>query len=164
MKSRFFALPHRQMTNTVLQLICDTVANFLLPEGLTLGYMTSQRKALFDVLELHRDEALSAEQIMEFIGECASRSAVYRNLSALEKSGLVKKTAATDSNKILYRYVGSDVCKNSLHLECSKCGKVFHLDEPSTNSLIDNVMQGSDFMVDSKDTVLHGVCEKCRKN
>ncbi len=125
--------------------------------------MTSQRKALFDVLELHRDEALSAEQIMELIGDGASRSAVYRNLSALEKNGLVKKTAAGDSNKVLYRYVGSNVCKDHLHLECTKCGKVFHLDAPSTNTLINNIMKGSDFMVDSTDTVLHGVCVKCRK-
>ena len=124
--------------------------------------MTSQRKALFDVLELHRDEALSAEQIVELIGGGVSRSAVYRNLSALEKSGLVKKTAAGDSNKALYRYVGSNVCKDHLHLECSKCGKVFHLDELSTGTLIANVLQGSDFMVDSSNTVLHGVCVKCR--
>ena len=127
-----------------------------------MEYMTSQRKALLGVLELHRDEALSAEQIMALIGGGVSRSAVYRNLSVLEKDGLIKKAAARGSNKAFYRYVGSEACRHHLHLECSKCGKVFHLDAPATSTLIENVMQDSDFMVDSANTVIRGFCTECR--
>lgn len=125
-------------------------------------YLTSQRKALYELLEEHRDEALSADRIIELIGDVASRSAVYRNLSALEKDELIKKTTASGSNKVFYRYVGSKECKDHLHLECSKCGKTYHLDMPATNVLIGDVMQGADFEVDSSSTVLYGVCGKCR--
>lgn len=125
-------------------------------------YETSQRKALFQVLEQHRDEALCVDQIISLIGESMSRSAVYRNLSSLEKQGLIKKTAASGSNKALYRYTGSKECRDLLHLECSKCGRTYHLKRPATNALIDDVMQDANFRIDTNDTVLYGVCEKCR--
>ncbi len=127
-----------------------------------MGYLTCQRKALFEVLEQHRDEALSADQIISLLGESVSRSAVYRNLSSLEKQGLIKKAAVSNPNKVLYRYTGSEECRHHLHLECSKCGKTYHLETPATNALIDGVMQDANFRIDTKDTVLYGVCEKCR--
>ena len=129
-----------------------------------MGYATLQRKALFEVLEAHRDEALCADQIISLMGDNASRSAVYRNLSFFEKQGLVKKSAASGSNKVLYRYIGSKECRDHLHLECSKCGKTYHLKTPATNALIDGVMQDANFRIDTKGTVLYGVCEKCRNN
>ncbi len=129
-----------------------------------LSYMTSQRKALYETLEQHRDEALTAEQIMSFIGDGVSRSAVYRNLASLEKQGAIKRTAAPGSNTVMYRYTGSDTCRNHLHLECSECGNTYHLNVPATAALINDVMQDASFQVDSSSTVLYGICEKCRKN
>ena len=128
-----------------------------------MSYMTNQRKALFDILEQHRDETLTADQIITLTGDGASRSAVYRNLSSLEKQGLIKKTASSGSSKVLYRYVGSKECADHLHLECSKCGKTYHLRMPTTSALIDDVMKDANFEVDSSSTVLYGVCENCRK-
>ena len=129
-----------------------------------MGYVTVQRKALFEVLEQHRDESLGADQIVSLMGESVSRSAIYRNLSSLEKQGLIKKTFVCGSNKVLYRYTGSKECRDHLHLECSKCGKTYHLKTPATNALIDGVMLDANFRIDTKDTVLYGVCEKRRDN
>ena len=128
-----------------------------------MAYMTSQRKALYELLEKHHDESLSSDEIIELMGEKASRSAVYRNLAALKKQGLIKETMTGTSSKTVYRYVGSHECINHLHLECSKCGKTYHLDTPATNTLIKDVMQESNFQVDSSSTVLYGICETCRK-
>ncbi len=129
-----------------------------------MRYQTNQRKVLFSVLEQHRDRALSAEQILSLLGENASRSAVYRNLSLLENEGLIQRLAAPGSKKTLYRYTGSGDCKNHLHLECAKCGKTYHLKASSTDSLISDVMEDAGFQIDRSSTVLHGICENCRKN
>ncbi len=129
-----------------------------------VGYVTSQRKALLEVLEQHRDETFCADRIISIMGESMSRSAVYRNLSSLEKQGLIKKATVSSSNKVLYRYTGSKECRDHLHLECSKCGKTYHLKMTATYALIDGVMQDANFRIDTKDTVLYGVCEKCRDN
>ncbi|MBP5288339.1 MAG: transcriptional repressor [Clostridia bacterium] len=54
-----------------------------------MRYLTRQRKKLLETLEKHRDETLSADGIMALTGdEAMSRSALYRNLSALEARGL----------------------------------------------------------------------------
>ncbi len=127
-----------------------------------MGYNTKQRKNLIEALEQHRDETLTAEQIVDLVGNDAiSKSAVYRNLSSLESQGLVKRIVTNGSNKVYFRYTGSEDCKSHLHLECSKCGKTIHLNKPSTNSLIDAVLHDSDFRVDSSSTVLYGVCGEC---
>ena len=129
-----------------------------------MSYMTFQRKALIKALEQHHDELLSADEIISFIGESMSRSAVYRNLSFLEKQGLIKKTAVNDSNRVLYRYTGSEECRNLLHLECSKCGRTCHLKANATSTLIKDVLQDAEFEIDSSSTVLYGVCSECRKD
>ncbi|MBR0302635.1 MAG: transcriptional repressor [Clostridia bacterium] len=128
-----------------------------------MGYNTKQRKRLIETLEQHRDETLSAEQITDLVGkDSISVSAVYRNLSSLESQGLVKRIVTNGSNKVYYRYTGSEGCRSHLHLECSKCGKTIHLDKPATNNLIDTVLHDSDFKVDSSSTVLYGVCGECQ--
>ena len=130
-----------------------------------MQYATKQRKILLDTLKNHSDEMLSASQIIELVKNTSiSRSAVYRNLSLLELSGNIKRITVTGTNKIYYRYCGSDECKEHLHLECSKCGKTFHMDISRTDSLVKNVMQDSKFKVDRASTVLHGICEKCQND
>ncbi len=129
-----------------------------------MRYVTTQRKALLDALEERRDEPLSAEQILALIGDGVSRSAVYRNLAELEKRGMVIKATSSGSNKALYKYIGSEECRDHLHLECSNCGRVFHLKLAATNTLIDGVMCDANFRVDRAATVLYGLCEKCRES
>ncbi|MCR5689092.1 MAG: transcriptional repressor [Clostridiales bacterium] len=130
-----------------------------------MGYSTKQRKILIETLERHRDETLSADQIADLIGEDKiSRSAVYRNLSVLEEQGCVNRFTLPGTKRIFFRYTGSEKCRDHLHLECFKCGRTYHMNVPSTNALIENVMRQSKFEVDSGSTVLYGVCEKCRKS
>ena len=130
-----------------------------------MRYATKQRRLLLDVLEKHFDETLSADIIADLIGsDSVSRSAIYRNLSSLEADGLVKRVTLPSSQKAGFRYVGASDCKKHLHLECSRCGRTFHLALPSSNELIDNVMRDAGFKVDSATTVLNGICEDCRKD
>lgn len=130
-----------------------------------MSYSTNQRRVLIRTLECHRDETLSADQIVGLMGEdMISRSAVYRNLSALEKQGCVKRIALPGTKRIFFRYTASEECRSHLHLECSRCGRTYHMNALSTNALIENVMRQSKFEVDSGSTVLYGVCEKCREN
>ena len=128
-----------------------------------MRYATKQRKHLLDVLEAHLDETLSVEQISSFIApDAVSPSAIYRNLASLESEGLVKRVSLPLSQKIGFRYVGSNKCKDHLHLECTKCGRTFHLPSPSTSLLIENVERDSGFQIDSSKTVLSGVCPECK--
>ena len=72
----------------------------------------------------------------------------------------VSRSALTNG----YRFVGSDECKNHLHLTCSVCGTVYHLPNPTSENLVERVLRDSDFQVTMSDSVLTGVCARCKKN
>lgn len=125
-------------------------------------YSTKQREALLSLLSHNADKPLSVSDMAAALkGKNISLSAIYRNLSELEKEGRVQRITVGSSKKVCYRYTGAKKCEKHLHLSCFKCGKTFHMDVPSTNSLINDVLRGSDFKVDSVNTVLYGVCGNC---
>ena len=127
-------------------------------------YATRQRAALVDYLRSHADESLTAGQIAQALSsEGISKSAVYRNLSALEAEGQIKRNTKSGSKAVFYRYLGAEACRNHLHLSCSKCGRTYHMDVSDTNRLLDSVEKGSDFAIDRASTVLYGVCSHCRE-
>ncbi len=127
------------------------------------NYSTRQRKAMLDYLISHKDEPVCAEQIAgELQGSGISISAVYRNLTALEKDGKVAKSSKDGSRRIFYRYIDAEACRGHLHLSCRQCGKTYHMDVPATESLVMSVQKDSGFCVDRSSSVLYGVCGICR--
>lgn len=131
-------------------------------------YNTKQRKILLDFLSANADKQLSADRIYEAITgagivENISRSAVYRNLAALEADEKVHRSTREGSRKILYQYTDAKKCKNELHLSCKKCGKTIHLDHETAEQLVENVAGIQDFIIDKADTVLYGTCSECAK-
>ena len=125
------------------------------------AYMTQPRKRLLTYLHGHADETLSAGQIAQDLPEI-SVSAVYRNLSALEKDGAVQKIAKAGTREVFYRYKKAEECRAHLHLSCKKCGRTFHMDEAETEALVETVARLDGFAVDRGETVLYGLCEACQ--
>ena len=127
------------------------------------AYMTQPRKRLLTYLHSHADETLSAGQIAEDLPEI-SVSAVYRNLSALEKDGAVQKVAKAGTREVFYRFKKAEECRAHLHLSCKKCGRTFHMDEAETEALVEAVAKLDGFTIDRSDTVLYGICNGCQGN
>ncbi len=127
------------------------------------AYMTQPRKRLISYLHKHADETLTAGQIAEDLPEI-SVSAVYRNLSALEQDGTIRKLAKAGSREVFYQYMKAEECRDHLHLSCKKCGKTFHMDEAETQALLDSIARVDGFTVDQSETVLYGICENCTDN
>ena len=110
----------------------------------------------------HADETLSAGQIARELPEI-SVSAVYRNLSALEKDGAVQKVAKAGTREVFFRYKKAEECRAHLHLSCKKCGRTFHMDEAETEALVEAVARLDGFTIDRGDTVLYGLCNGCQE-
>ena len=126
-------------------------------------YMTKQRKTLLQYLSLHADEKLSAKQIeADLSGEGISISAVYRNLSELEREGKIRRVNQSGSREVFYQYTDGAHCKECLHLSCEKCGKTYHMNTQGAAMLIENLAQSDEFTIDKTSTVLYGVCKDCR--
>ena len=127
-------------------------------------YMTKQRKALLNYLSMHADERLSAKQLEDALKiEGISISAVYRNLSELEREGKVRRVNNSGSREVFYQYTDGAHCKDCLHLSCEKCGKTYHMNSAVAQTLIENLAQSDEFTIDKANTVLYGVCGDCRK-
>ncbi len=125
-------------------------------------YETRQRKELTAFLCENAHIPLSVADMANALRiKGISLSAIYRNLSDMEAEGKVQRIVNSSDKKVHYRYIGNANCENHLHLSCFKCGKTFHMGVPATNSLINEVMNKSDFMVDSANTMLYGVCKEC---
>ena len=123
-----------------------------------------QRKALLNYLSMHADERLSAKQLEDALkSEGISISAVYRNLSELEREGKVRRVNNSGSREVFYQYTDGAHCKDCLHLSCEKCGKTYHMNSAVAQTLIENLAQSDEFTIDKANTVLYGVCGDCRK-
>ncbi len=128
-------------------------------------YMTKQRKLLLEYLSRHADEKLTARQIEQALsGEGVSISAVYRNLSELEKDGRLRRVGQSGSREAVYQYADEAHCKDRLHLSCEKCGRTYHMNLPGAEMLINNLAQSDEFTIDKANTVLYGVCRECKES
>ena len=127
-------------------------------------YLTRQRKRLLEYLSEHTDEQISARQIAEDLAaDQISISAVYRNISALEEEGLLKRSVREGTREVFYQYIASEECKDSLHLACRICGKSIHLGQQEATQLIRGTLESTGFQIDKTETILYGVCADCRK-
>ncbi len=128
-----------------------------------MTYQTKQRKALLAFLAQHADEALSAQQIAGALCELAiSESAVYRNLSALESQGKVRRINRAGSRENYYQYTEASHCLGHLHLSCKQCGRTYHMDKQDADRLAQALAATDDFELDRKNTVLYGLCRDCK--
>ena len=127
-------------------------------------YLTRQRKRLLTYLSEHTDEQMTARQIADALAaDNISISAIYRNLSALEEKGFLKRSVREGTREVFYQYIAAAKCKDSLHLSCRVCGKSIHLDEADTTQLIQNTLRNTGFQIEKTETILYGICEGCRK-
>ncbi len=128
-------------------------------------YITKQRRALLEFLNFHKDEPLTISKIFtELCEKGISESAIYRNLAELEKNGEIKRVGQGENNEAIYRFskAHSD-CENAIHLSCKKCGKMYHLKSDTAESLKEKLTSGEDFQIDCSETVLYGICGKCKE-
>ena len=125
-------------------------------------YQTGQRKALLDFFAQNSTEAFSADQIVSLLGtEKVSRSAVYRNIDRMLQEGLLRKSQSPDGRKALYQYVDCRQDCNRIHLQCGKCGRIFHMENASDEERLKSVLDSSGFHLDEQATMLHGTCRSC---
>lgn len=159
MLSTIFVDIQSNMCYNNLRMICKLRKGFIMPV-----YMTKQRKVLLDFFKNHIDEAVSAQQIAECLkNEDISVSAIYRNLAALEQDGKLQRISKADSREVFYRFKAFSACRDCLHLSCKKCGRTFHLNSSQANNIANTLSDAEDFDLDKSDTILYGVCGRCRK-
>ena len=127
-----------------------------------MTYNTEQRSALLSFLTENPDKTFSAKEIVEQLsGKNISKSSVYRNLAELEAERKIKRVTKTGSKESFYQFFDNSSCKNHIHLSCTKCGKIFHLESEQTERLVNEVEAADGFEISRGETTLYGICKDC---
>ena len=127
-------------------------------------YRTEQKKLLLEFLKANSGNSYTIEEIIEGLGDNSiGKSTVYRLMMRLVEEKVVKRSAGERGRQFVYRIIADDHCKYHLHLQCTKCGKILHLDEKTSDTLLDCVNASQGFSVSEEDTVLLGKCALCKK-
>ncbi len=126
-------------------------------------YHTHQRQSLLNFLKENSDKAFKIEEIVEAMAaESISQSTVYRLMTKLVDDGLVHRTVKGNSRSFIYQFISDEKCENHLHMKCTDCGKVYHLDSGVTSAIQNNIRNNTSFEIDSH-TVLLGKCGECKE-
>lgn len=130
-------------------------------------YQTEQKRILLAYMKAHSDEAFTIEELCERMKEeplvtsAPGKSTIYRLMPELMEEGLVKRFVKGNSRKFLYQMVCGDHCERHLHMKCSVCGKLYHMEDQESEELLLQVMRKHHFQIDGGKTVLFGQCEGC---
>lgn len=129
-------------------------------------YNTANRASLLTFLEKVPDRQFTVESLYAELcaeGITIGKSSLYRILDKLCAEGTVRKFRDAERDSSFFQYVGSDAeCDHHLHLKCIACGKLIHLECGMAGDLVKHIREEHGFVIDSKKSVLYGLCRECR--
>ena len=82
---------------------------------------------------------------------------VYRNLSKLADSGIIKRIEGLENSEHFDHNTHVHY-----HFLCNKCGRVFDIDENVAPNLVENTQKSTGFIVTDCDIAFHGICKDCQ--
>ena len=129
------------------------------------SYNTKQQEAVLRFFENNRENQFSADEAAEALkNESVGKSSVYRIVAKLCDSGVLKRFLGEKGRGAKYQFVGnSGACDDHFHLKCLKCGKLVHLENELSYTVL-SLMQAHDFEVSEELTMLVGKCNSCKNS
>lgn len=127
-------------------------------------YSTRQKRELLKFLKERSLQHFSVDEVvfeMQDRGERIGRSTVYRYLELLAEQGSVRKYQSQGVTQ--YQHVDDAAsCDAHFHMMCSRCGDLLHVDCSLMHVMCQHMMQEHGFRLDPRETILVGLCERCR--
>ena len=124
----------------------------------------ARQEKILEIIEkydISTQEELIAKLKNIYGADAPGKSTVYRLITHLVDEGRVKRLVKGHGRSFVYQSVRDNGCKCHLHMKCTSCGRLFHLDEELSHKLLAQVRSFSDFSVDEEETVLFGKCAAC---
>lgn len=131
----------------------------------TKGYkLTSQRRAILDILLKHSGEHLNSEEIYNLVKGSLPTigiATVYRTLPLLEQMGYLSRVILDDG---FIRYeVRQDEPHFHHHLICTNCGAVSEIQVDMLDELEEQVAKSTGFTVKNHSVKFYGICKQCNQ-
>lgn len=126
-----------------------------------MTYNTETREKIISLLKNNKEKSFSAEEIFSSLSESGvSKSTVFRQLSRLTQDFEIKRIASENNRSVRYQFLDRAHCRAHLHLKCSSCGKLLHLDCGVTEFLEKSIKSAKKFSIDTG-AFIPGICDKC---
>lgn len=130
-----------------------------------LSYQTKQRTVIFNFLTANAGETYDVDSLYEALvgrGKKVSRTTVYRMLKKLEEEKSIVSFFDASRKRTLFRFnPNSGPDENQIHLQCTACGKVEHLDCSYLSSFEAHLKTEHHFTLSPAKRVFPGTCEDC---
>lgn len=75
--------------------------------------------------------------------------------------GIIQKYAKENGREFVYQYIDREKCAWHLHLKCTNCGKIIHLDDEATDNVRSMLKVKNNFSINEHKTILYGLCSAC---
>ena len=125
-------------------------------------YNTEQRKLLNNFFKEQIHVSFSAQEVYEKLKmNDISKSAVYRNLTEMEKEGIICRVSEKNRPEALFQYVHPEHCCSIVHLKCETCNNTFHMNRHVSNLIFNMANDDYAFMINPKTAMLYGECKTC---
>lgn len=129
------------------------------------GYNTAARSRILGFLMENKDRTVNANDILKVLNDGGNEvniTTIYRYLDKLTESGQVMKYVAENGTRAVYQYVEHDHhCEEHLHLQCTKCGAIIHLDCSFMDEIAEHISLEHGFQIQCKNSIIYGVCRNC---
>lgn len=128
------------------------------------GYNTRQKRDILAFLQQHDLEPYSVDDLvfeMQEQGEKIGRTTIYRHLESLAEQGRVRKYQNAQGITQYQHLKNSEDCASHFHMMCKECGRLYHVDCNLMKTLSEHIYTDHHFKLDSRETMLIGVCSRC---
>ncbi len=126
-----------------------------------MTYNTEAHKKILEFLKKNREKSFSAEEIFSNLSEGGVRkSTVFRQLAKLSESSEIKRITSASNRSVRYQFMDREHCGAHLHLKCSSCGKLLHLNNEITEFFEKSIKSAKSFSIDTG-AFIPGICDKC---
>ena len=129
------------------------------------SYNTQSRMRILEFLRSRSDRTVDVNDIRRALaseGNEVNITTIYRYLDKLTADGTVLKYVAENGTRAVYQYVGERRhCEDHLHLQCTKCGCIIHLDCHFMDEIAEHVLKEHGFSIQCRNSIIYGLCSKC---
>ncbi len=129
------------------------------------GYNTRSRNQILDFLKRNSDRTVDVNDIRTELskeGNDVNVTTIYRYLDKLCREKSVLKYVAENGTRAVYQFVNEERhCEDHLHLQCTHCGSIVHLDCHFMDEIASHVEREHGFHIQCRNSIIYGLCEKC---
>ena len=127
---------------------------------------TKVKTEMENFIEQNKNTRFNITDIANYLKEkgiTPNKTTLYRNLEKLTSGGKLIKYKNANDDMAYYQYVGSQKgCFGHLHLQCTGCGKIFHLDDEMIKGFYKHITLDYGFALSFTESVIYGKCCNCQ--